>query len=248
MGDQNNFSLQPSPAVLFALLWACAIVALPASAQERDQSTVIYAAAYFEQLNPVTLEDMIRNIPGGASVLGGGGGGNNNNRGFGANDVQILIDGRRMSGKANNMTTNLARIQAAQVARIELIRGNAQGLDIRNEGIIYNVVLNAQGGDSSTRFVDVGATAIHDMDLEPSVLVSYSTNRGALTSSFSYEYDTSPRLEKINENVLEPDRTPREFRALATKRTRASHISDDCVWLRIRRWFDAATERTLFRQ
>ncbi len=223
MGDQNSILLHPFPAIRFVLLCVCALIAIPASAQERDQSTVIYDAIYFEQFNPVTLEDMIRNIPGGASVLSGGGG-NNNNRGFGSNDVQILIDGRRMSGKANNMTTNLARIQAAQVERIELIRGNAQGLDIRNEGIIYNVILREGGGDSSTRFIDVGVTATHDMDLEPSVLVSYNANRGVLTSSFSYEYDTTPRLEKTNENVLEPDRSPREFRALATERIRASHI------------------------
>lgn len=225
MGDQNSISLQPFPAIRFVLLCACALIAIPVSAQERDQSTFIYDAIYFEQFNPITLEDMIRNIPGGTSVLrGGGGGGNNNNRGFGSNDLQILIDGRRMSGKANNMTTNLARVQAAQVERIELIRGNAEGLDIRNEGIIYNVILRDGGSDSSTRFVEVGVTAIEEMDLEPSVLVSYNANRGVLTSSLSYQYDTRPRLEKTDENVLEPDRTPREFRALATERIRASHI------------------------
>lgn len=225
MGDQNNSFLQSFSGVRCVFLCACAFIATSVPAQDLDQSTVIYDATYFEQFNPVTLEDMIRNIPGGTAVLrGGGGGGNNNNRGFGANDVQILIDGRRMSGKANNMVTNLSRVQAAQVDRIELIRGNAEGLDIRNEGIIYNVILREGGTDSSTRFVEVGATAIHDMDVEPSVLFSYNTNRGARTSSFSYEYETRPRLEKTDENVLEPDRTPREFRALETARTRASHI------------------------
>lgn len=223
MGDQNNNFMRPFPAIRFVLLCACAPVAIPVSAQEQDQTTFIYDAVYFEQFNPVTLEDMFRNIPGGASVLGGGGG-NNNNRGFGANDVQILIDGRRMSGKSNNMVTNLARVQAAQVARIELLRGNAEGLDIRNEGIIYNVVLREGGSDSSTRFVEVGATAIHEMDLEPSILASYNLNRGVLTSSLSYQYETRPRLEKIDENVLEPDRSPREFRQLATERDRNSHI------------------------
>ena len=223
MGDQNSNSLQSLPAIRSVLLCACALIAIPVSAQEQDQTTFIYDAIYFEQFNPVTLEDMFRNIPGGASVLGGGGG-NNNNRGFGSSDVQILIDGRRMSGKANNMTTNLARVQAAQVERIELLRGNAEGLDIRNEGIIYNVILREGENDSSTRFVEMGATAIHEMDLEPSVLVSYNTNRGVLTSSLSYQYETRPRLENTNENVLEPDRTPREFRALATERNRNSHI------------------------
>ncbi len=223
MGDQNNISLQPFRTIRFVLLCTCALIAIPVSAQEQDQSTVIYDSTYFEQFNPVTLEDMIRNIPGGTSVLGGGGG-NNNNRGFGSNDVQILIGGRRMSGKANNMITNLSRVQAAQVERIELIRGNAEGLDIRNEGIIYNVILREGGIDSSARFVEVGVTAIEEMDLEPSVLVSYNTNRGVLTSSLSYEYETRPRLEKTDENVLEPDRTPREFRALTTEKGRASHI------------------------
>jgi len=221
--DQNRTFQQPFLAIKFLVLCACALIAISVSAQERDQSTFIYDALYFEQFNPVTLEDMIRNIPGGASVLSGGGG-NNDNRGFGASDVQILIDGRRMSGKANNMTTNLQRIQAAQVARIELIRGNAEGLDIRNEGVIYNVILRAGETDSSTRFVEVGVTAIHEMDPEPSVLVSYNANRGAMSSGLSYQYDTRPRLEKTDENVLEPDRTPREFRALATKRIRANHI------------------------
>jgi len=222
--EQNNPSLRPFSIAGLVLVCACALIAAPVSAQEQDQSTVIYDAIYFEQFNPVTLEDMIRFIPGGAAVLRrGGGGGNNNNRGFGANDVQVLIDGRRMSGKANNMNTNLSRIQAAQVERIELIRGNAEGLDIRNEGTIYNVILREGGTDSSTRFIEVGATAVHDMQVEPSVLVSYNTNRGAMTSSLSYEYETKPRLERTDENVLEPDRTPREFRAQDVKRDRASH-------------------------
>lgn len=203
------------------LCW-CTLVATSASAQVLDQSTVVYDAAYFEQFNPVTLEDMIRNIPGGTAVLRSGGGGNE--RGFGANDVQILIGGRRMSGKANNMITNLSRVQAAQVERIELIRGNAEGLDIRNEGIIYNVILREGGEEPAAKFVEVGATAIHDMDVEPSVLVSWNDNRGVLTSSLSYEYETRPRLEKTDENISEPDLTPREFRSLATARTRTSHI------------------------
>ena len=220
MGGRNNIFLS---AVRSVLLSACALVATSTPAQEQEQSTVIYDAAYFAQFNPVTLEDMIRNIPGGTAVLRSGGG-NNNERGFGANDVQILINGRRMSGKANNMITNLTRVQAAQVERIELIRGNAEGMDIRNEGIIYNVILREGGEEPATKFIEVGATAIHDMDVEPAVLVSWNDNRGVLTSSLSYQYQTRPRLEKTDETILEPDFTPREFRSQANKRIRANHI------------------------
>jgi hypothetical protein len=223
VGDQNSSFFRPFSVVRRVFLLACTLGAISVSAQEQDQSTVIYDTTYFAQFNPVTLEDMIRNIPGGASVLGGGGG-NNNERGFGSNDVQILINGRRMSGKANNMVTNLSRVQAAQVDRIELIRGNAEGLDIRNEGILYNVILREGSTDSVTKFVEAGVTAIDDMDLEPSVLMSYNANRSGMTSSLSYEYDTRPRLEKTEEYRLDPDRTPTEFRLLTTERNRASHI------------------------
>jgi outer membrane receptor for ferrienterochelin and colicins len=208
----------------FVSLILCVLIATSVAAQEQDQSTVIYDRAYFEQFSPVSLGDMIRNIPGGASVLSGGGSGNNNNRGFGSSDVQVLIDGRRMSGKVNNMTTNLSRVQAAQVERIELIRGNAEGLDIRNEGIIYNVILREGASNSSTRFLDVGVTAIDGMSLEPKMLASYNANRGVFKSSLSYQYDTSPRLRRVYEDVLDPDRTPIEYRALVSKEFQTSHI------------------------
>ena len=207
---------------VLALAWLIP-VALPLEAQE--QSTVVYTSSYFEQYNPVTLSDMIRNIPGGESILRRGGGqGGNNNRGFGASDAQVLIDGRRMSGKINNMSTALARIQAAQVERIELIRGNAEGLDIRNEGIIYNVILQEGASDSSSGFLDLGVTEIDGMSTEPAVLASYNATGGALEFGVSYQYETRPRLNKVSEDILNPDRTPREFRSLFSANTQANHI------------------------
>ena len=155
---------------LIVLTW----VLFPISAQEQDDSTIIYEFSYFTQYNPVTLTDMIRNIPGGQTILRRRGGpGGSNNRGFGSTDAQVLINGRRMAGKINNMSTALARIQAAQVERIELIRGNAEGLDIRNEGIIYNVILQEGAENASSGFLDIGVTEIDDMEREPAILASY---------------------------------------------------------------------------
>jgi len=195
------------------------------TAQELNDSTVIYESNYFAQYNPVTLTDMIRNIPGGETVLRSGGGqGGNNNRGFGASDAQVLINGRRMSGKINNMSTALARIQAIQVDRIELIRGNAEGLDIRNDGIIYNVILQEGEEDTSSGFLDVGVTEIDGMSLEPAILATYNAGRGPLEFGVSYQYETRPRLNKVDEDLLNPDRTPQEFRYLFNAQTRRNHI------------------------
>ena len=196
----------------------------PALSQETEQSTVIYDAAYFAQYNPVSLEDMIRNIPGGISLLSSVGGGGQNNRGFGATDSPILIDGRRMSGKSNDMSTTLARIQASHVERIELIRNNAEGLDIRNEGIIYNVVLRAGAERSSSSFLDIGLNYVDGTSVMPEILASHNGQRGVLEYGVSYEYDTRPRVVNVNEDVLRADRTPREFRALVSEVREAGHI------------------------
>ena len=195
-------------------------------AQQQDESSVIYEASYFAQYNAVTLTDMIRYIPGGEMILnrrfGPGGGGYF--RGFGSNDSQVLLNGRRMSGKINNMSTALARIQASQVERIELIRGNAEGLDIRNEGIIYNVILEEGAENSSSSFVDAGVNDINGMDPEPAILASYNASRGPLEFGLSYQYENRPRLNLVDEHVLNSDRTLREFRDLFNAQTRRNHI------------------------
>jgi len=217
------FSTQISKILFVTLIfWVFKVTSV--IAQEQVQSTVIYDFTYFEQYNPVTLGDMIRNIPGGASILGGGGSQNNNNRGFGSSDIQILIDGRRMSGKSNNMTTTLARILASQVERIELIRGNAEGLDIRNEGIIYDVVLREGAGDSSSSFLDVGAMRTNGMSMEQMVLASQNGKRGRLEYGISYQYDTPQRLVKVDEDILSPDHTLTEFRAQVTEANGSNDI------------------------
>jgi len=200
-------------------------LSVPLVAQEQNESTVIYELGYFAQYNAVTLADMIRNIPGGETILRRRGGQReNNNRGFGASAAQVLINGRRMSGKINNMSTALTRIQATQVERIELIRGNAEGLDIRNEGIIYNVILQEGAENSSSSLLEVGVTDVDGMSTEPGVLASYNANRGPLEFGLSYQYETRPRLNLVDEDILNADRTHREFRSLFDAQTRANHI------------------------
>jgi outer membrane receptor for ferrienterochelin and colicins len=206
----------------YLLLLLATLLANPVLPQEQAGSTVIYHTDYFAQFNPVSLADMIRNIPGGIAVLGGGG--NNNNRGLGANDTPILIDGRRMAGKTNDMTTMLARILASQVERIELIRGNAEGLDIRNEGIIYNVVLRQTTESSTSNFIQVGAQRVRGTSAMPELLMSHSGQRDTLEYVLSYEYDSRPRYKTVSEDVLATDRTPTQFRQLIRDESEAAHI------------------------
>ena len=136
--------------VALAILIVVATAAADTSfAQSDDANRAVYDEAYFAPFNVDTAEDMLKRIPGIQDILTAAitqaqqqtATSQTARRGFGASGDQILIDGRRLSGKTNNIASALQRIQASQVARIEVIRGNVAGLDVRSEGTIVNVVL-----------------------------------------------------------------------------------------------------------
>ena len=108
-----------------------------ALAQElpEDDATVTYPASYFAEYGAVSVSDMLNRIPGIGLALEGNqvpsfGG---NDRGLGA-EGQILINGKRLAGKANEASSQLDRISADQVDYIEIIRGTSGNLDVRNTG------------------------------------------------------------------------------------------------------------------
>ena len=113
--------------------------ASPAFAQEAPQpaSTAqaqVYEPAFFVRFAPKSAADMVGNIPG-FSITGG----DNNERGFGQASQNVLINGRRVSGKANDAATALGRITAESVLRIEIVDGatlNIPGLS----GQVANVI------------------------------------------------------------------------------------------------------------
>ena len=170
-------------------------------AQEQENSTVKYGQSYFTQYKPVTLQDMIRNIPGGTTILNSlkhrGSG-----RGFGSSGAQILINGKRMSGKSNDMGKNITRIQASQVDYIELIRGNAEGLDIRNEGILINVTLKKGAENAKSTFAEVKFDYTRQGQLRPEGLVSHNGKSGNLEYGVSYQLDRSQRIHNVAEDIL----------------------------------------------
>lgn len=114
-----------------------------AQSSNDDQSVVTYDKEYFIKYDPVTLFDMLQRVPGVQAILdanrrqGGGGGSGGTNRGgqqergFGSGGDQILINNKRLSGKANNISDTLARISATTVERVEIIRGASSDLDVQ---------------------------------------------------------------------------------------------------------------------
>ena len=97
------------------------------------QATNIYTPDYFTQYAPRTALDMVARIPG-FSISNGSSG----KRGLGQGGANVLINGKRISGKTS-ANDRLSRINTTSVVRIEILDGAA--LDIPGlSGQIANIV------------------------------------------------------------------------------------------------------------
>lgn len=171
-----------APVYLASFLAMAAVSSSFAQDGSGEGSNVSYPAAYFAEYEPLTVNDMLNRVPGIDLILQGSnqssqfGGGN---RGLGASSP-ILIDGKRMAGKANEARSQLDRISADQVTRIEIIRGTSSDLDVQNTGQVVNIVLReAQSRSSIT--TEINATYNDDGNTEPGGSLAWSGQSGRLT-------------------------------------------------------------------
>lgn len=115
-----------------------AYAAVPAYAQAVGGSTsegrIVYPPAFFAAGRPDTAYDMVLLLP--AFTFDPGG----EARGYEASAGNVLIDGQRPSTKFDSLTDILKRIPASSVARVEVIRGGAPGIDMQGRTIVANVV------------------------------------------------------------------------------------------------------------
>ena len=123
--------------LLLALSAPCtqAQVATEQAAPAQADQIVKYDSAFFSRYQPNTAFDMVKQVPG--FQLDDG----DTSRGFATTAGNVLINGRRPSAKQDRPSATLSRIPASQVAGIELIRGQMQGLDMLGQQAVVNVLL-----------------------------------------------------------------------------------------------------------
>jgi len=133
--------------------------------ESSNDAVVPYTADFFERYRPITALDMVERVPGFSVDTGGG------SRGFGGAAGNILIDGERPSSKTDSAADILSRIPAGNVERIDLIRGQAGGLDLRGQAVAVNVILRA----------DAAAAVRWEVDLEQDIDGGGPTPEGSLS-------------------------------------------------------------------
>ena len=190
--------------IIIVLLSALCTRAMAQEAAD-DEATVTYPASFFAQYNPVSVNDMLNVIPGISLALESNEvrSFNSADRGLGASE-QILINGKRMAGKANEASSQLDRISADQVQYIEIIRGTSGELDVRNTGQLVNIVL-LESQSSSNLSTELGMTHFRDGTVEPLGTFSFSGQTGRLDYLLSAQVATNyETLESYEISVLPP--------------------------------------------
>ncbi|WP_292128862.1 TonB-dependent siderophore receptor [Brevundimonas sp.] len=177
---------------------ACSLLGGPAMAQTAPgpgapvadaarQGVLVFEPVFFADARPDTALDMISRLPGFAFESGDSG-----TRGLAGTSGNVLIDGRRPSTKSDSLDQILRRISAAGVARIELIRGGAPGIDMQGRSVVANVVLIRSV--STERVIETNAYFYPDGYIGPVLSARWSRRDGddqteAAISGFSDRTD-----------------------------------------------------------
>jgi outer membrane receptor for ferrienterochelin and colicins len=177
-----------------------------------DASTITYERDYFVKYDPVTLLDMMQRVPGVQAIIdqsnqGGSGGtdrGGKSERGFGSGGDQILINNKRLSGKANDISSTLQRISASQVQKIEIIRGASGDLDVQSQGLVVNIIMD-EGASTSSTFWKIGGRYSDGYKFSSNILVSHNGSSGNLEYIFGAEAKQGQHIEHRFDNYFTPE-------------------------------------------
>ena len=187
-----------------------------------DDLSVVYEAAYFDQFQPVSVNDMVSRIPGIGLALGGGGGGGGGGRGLGGGAGEILINGQRITGKSNEGRSQLSRISADDVDYIEIIRGTSEEIDVRGGGQVVNIVLRAAQSRSSIA-AEISTDRMQDSKLAPGARLSYSGQNGNLNYLFHIQSDPNYVNQVIRESSFDPEGVATERRLEESTRDQTNY-------------------------
>lgn len=115
--------------------------ALPTPPLADETGRVVFPPEFFNRFSPSNAFDMVSRVPGFTLTEG------EDRRGFSSAAGNLLIDGEPPSSKNEDLEDILRRIPAAQIERIELLRGAAASGDTGGgQTVLVNVVRSATAG------------------------------------------------------------------------------------------------------
>src|SRR3546814_5646570 len=159
-------------------------------------NVLVYEPPCFESAHPQHALDMEKRLPGFVLVDSDG-----DVRGVAGATGNVLIDGKPPSSKSESLEAGLRRIPAASVARIEVIRGGAPGIDMGGHDVVANVVRTAQATRSLA--VEAGGIVANDHVLRPNASAEWSRRPGDYRLDAALEIKTEIDDDRSEEHTSE---------------------------------------------
>ena len=157
-----------SCSVLLSLLLVNGIaVAQQASPGDAVSPVVTYQPSFFDRYQPNTALDIVQQVPGFQLDDGA------DKRGFGATSGNVLINDRYPSTKQDSPSNILARIPAAQIERVEVIRSQVREIDLRGSPVVVNLVM-AENMKAASRWETTLRKNFSQSSLAPTGSISVS--------------------------------------------------------------------------
>ncbi len=185
-----------------AWLQATAMLACtPAWAQDpvaaSDRGRVVYDAAYFSAFAPRTALDMVKQTPGFVFDQG-----DEELRGFTGAVGNVLIDGERLSAKSQTLSAVLERVPAAEVSRIEILRGAEVAGDASGAAVLANVVRTRTANNGTW---DAGVEVTNEQKPMPAAHFAWSgrqEDRQYSIGANAYTHDhTNPAVREVTDDT-----------------------------------------------
>lgn len=173
----------------------------------------VFAPEDFAAAAPANAHDMVLRLPGFSIVEA-----DTDVRGYAGARGNVLIDGAQPTSRREDIVALLERIPVASVARIELIRGGAPGVDMGGHAVLANVVRRRVAAVEMA--VEAGASAATDGWAGPLARFEYGRRRDermlefSLSAESTLDEDTGPGWIR----VFTPDGTAVDDLATRTRR------------------------------
>ncbi len=193
------------------------LAATPALADAGQPAILTYPASFFADAKLNTAYDMVQRLPGFTFDDG------KTERGFAGNAGNVLIDGMRPTAKTDDLQSILSRIPASDVARIEVIRGGAPGIDMHGQTVVADVI--RRKSNSTQLVADVEDNFWPDGHSVPNASLDFTHHSGDST----YEASLS-RIGNFDDSVGKGFYDVTDVATGTTQRTPVRTTSSGAGW------------------
>lgn len=171
---------------------------------------LIYDANYFSRFEPLSVGDMLKQVPGVAFTSDVGEYDAPKLRGIGTQYTQVMINGQRVAGAEGDRGVFVDRIPAEIVERIEIIRSPTAELDSQGVGGTINIVLK-DGATLRGGQYRAGLFRSGDDTLRGSGYLSYGGQDGRFSYLASLNYQGRYNAKDKRSQLFNPDGELIEF-------------------------------------